>query len=88
MAPAIVAANRFSAKPGDTIDSGRLTTFLSENGYLRTDTVREPGEFAIRGGIIDIFPPGAEEPLRLDLFGDVLEGIRGFDALSQAWSQP
>jgi transcription-repair coupling factor (superfamily II helicase) len=81
--PKIVAANHFSAKPDDTIDTGRLTTFLSENGYLRTDTVREPGEFAIRGGIIDIFPPGTEEPLRLDLFGDVLEGIRGFDALSQ-----
>ncbi len=81
--PQIVAASHYSARPGDTIDTGRLFAFLSENGYLRTDTVREPGEFAVRGGIIDIFPPGTEDPLRLDLFGDELEGIRGFDALSQ-----
>ncbi|MCE3250520.1 MAG: mfd1, partial [Geminicoccaceae bacterium] len=43
----------------------------------------EPGEYAVRGGIIDIFPSGAEQPLRLDLFGDVLEAIRAFDPLTQ-----
>ena len=46
-------------------------------------TVREPGEYAVRGGIIDMFPPGQENPVRLDLFGDDVEGIRQFDALSQ-----
>ena len=81
--PKIVAASHFVARPGDTIDTGELIAFLLENGYLRTDTVREPGEFAVRGGIIDVYPPSTEDPLRLDLFGDVLEGIRGFDALSQ-----
>ena len=81
--PEIVAASHYSAQPGDTIDTARLVAFLLENGYLRTDTVREPGEFAVRGGIIDVFPPGTEDPLRLDLFGDELEGIRGFDALNQ-----
>ena len=81
--PEIVAANRYSARAGATIDTDGLVAFLSKNGYLRTDTVREPGEFAVRGGIIDIYPPGTEDPLRLDLFGDNLEGIRGFDALSQ-----
>ena len=40
----------------------------------------EPGEFAVRGGLVDLFPPGTNEPLRLDLFGDVLEAIRSFDA--------
>jgi transcription-repair coupling factor (superfamily II helicase) len=81
--PEIVVASHYAARPGDTIDTEHLIGFLTENGYLRTDTVREPGEFAIRGGIIDVFPPGTEDPLRLDLFGDELEGIRGFDALSQ-----
>ncbi|NKB49065.1 MAG: transcription-repair coupling factor [Alphaproteobacteria bacterium] len=81
--PQIVAASHYAARPGDTIDTDHLVGFLTENGYLRTDTVREPGEFAIRGGIIDVFPPGTEDPLRLDLFGDELEGVRGFDALSQ-----
>ncbi|MFT5181366.1 MAG: transcription-repair coupling factor (superfamily II helicase), partial [Alphaproteobacteria bacterium] len=81
--PQVVGASHYAARLGDTIDTGQLTIFLLANGYLRTDTVREPGEFAVRGGIIDVFPPGTEDPLRLDLFGDDLEGIRGFDALSQ-----
>jgi len=81
--PEIVAASHYTAWPGDTLDTGLLIAFLLENGYLRTDTVREPGEFAVRGGIIDVFPPSTEDPLRLDLFGDELEGIRSFDALSQ-----
>ena len=71
------------AAPGDEIDLDRLTAFLARNGYQRAGTVREPGEFAVRGGIVDIFPPGRERPLRLDLFGDTLEGIRGFDAATQ-----
>jgi transcription-repair coupling factor (superfamily II helicase) len=54
-----------------------------ENGYGRSDTVMEPGEFAVRGGLVDLFPPGTPEPLRLDLFGDTLEAIRSFDPMSQ-----
>ena len=61
----------------------RLTDFLARNGYGRTDTVREPGEFAIRGGIVDLFPSGIAEPLRLDFFGDTIEGMRSFDPLTQ-----
>ena len=53
------------------------------NTYVRTGTVREPGEYAVRGGIIDLWPPGTDEPLRLDLFGRELETIRSFDAGSQ-----
>ena len=60
-----------------------LLIFLEHGGYLRTDTVREAGEFAVRGGILDIFPAGSEEPLRLDFFGDELEHIRLFDPITQ-----
>ena len=73
----------FSAAKGETIDLGALTDYLVKNGYGRAETVMEPGEYAIRGGLIDVFPPGLDEPVRLDLFGDVLEDIRGFDPLSQ-----
>ena len=57
--------------------------FLEGNGYDRTGSVREAGEFAVRGGIIDVFPSGVKEPFRLDFFGDDLEGIRIFDPSSQ-----
>ncbi|NYZ11965.1 transcription-repair coupling factor [Azospirillum sp. RWY-5-1] len=73
----------FTAKLRDRIDLEALQRFLANNGYTRAQTVREPGEFAVRGGIVDLFPPGAEEPLRLDLFGDELEGVRAFDPMSQ-----
>ncbi|MSP88065.1 MAG: transcription-repair coupling factor [Alphaproteobacteria bacterium] len=69
--------------PGSQTSLADLVRFFGDNGYTRTDTVREPGEFAVRGGIIDVFPPGAEEPLRLDFFGDEIEAIRRFDPLSQ-----
>ena len=70
-------------RKGQTLDVAWLTKFLSENGYGRSETVMEPGEFAVRGGLVDLFPPGTSEPLRLDLFGDTLEAIRSFDAMSQ-----
>ena len=73
----------FRAVAGGRVATGDLLAFLEANGYLRVGTVREPGEFAIRGGIIDLFPPGAAEPLRLDLFGDELEAIRVFDPVTQ-----
>ncbi len=60
-----------------------LTRFLEANGYGRADTVMEPGEYAVRGGIVDIFPAGEMDPVRLDLFGDTVESIRRFDATTQ-----
>src|SRR5208282_2512759 len=60
-----------------------LRSFLGHNGYNRTDMVREPGEYAVRGGIVDVYPAGAAAPLRLDFLGDLVENIRSFDALSQ-----
>jgi transcription-repair coupling factor (superfamily II helicase) len=60
-----------------------LARFLDANGYGRAGTVMEPGEYAIRGGIIDIFPAGEADPVRLDLFGDTIESIRVFDPGTQ-----
>jgi transcription-repair coupling factor (superfamily II helicase) len=57
--------------------------YLEGHGYTRSDIVMEPGEYAVRGGILDVFPSGRDEPLRLDFFGDELESIRSFDAASQ-----
>ncbi|MEM9278895.1 MAG: transcription-repair coupling factor, partial [Pseudomonadota bacterium] len=69
--------------PGNQVDMDALVARLSGEGFERTSTVRERGEFAIRGGILDIFVPGREEPLRLDFFGDTLESIRTFDPVTQ-----
>lgn len=73
----------FSIQKNAALNGEDLQKFLSNNGYLRTDTVRETGEFAIRGDIIDLFPPSQEQPLRIDLFGDEVEKIRLFDPLTQ-----
>jgi len=73
----------FFAIVGRDVDRDALTAFLARNAYSRTGTVREPGEYAVRGGILDLWPPGAPEPLRLDFFGAQLETIRRFDAESQ-----
>ena len=81
-----IANASFFAKVGAEIELEELTLFLARNAYSRTGTVREPGEFAPRGGILDLWPPGAEEPLRLDFFGRELEAIRRFDAESQRTS--
>ncbi len=78
-----IASATFAAVPSQSLDSNKLIAFLAENGFSRTGTVVDPGDFAVRGGIIDIFPPGAEAPIRLDFFGDTLESIRSFDPQSQ-----
>ncbi|MDF2764930.1 MAG: transcription-repair coupling factor [Rhodospirillales bacterium] len=77
------AGRVLEAKAGARLDQAELVAYLNANGYTRTDIVDEPGEFAVRGGILDLFPPGAEEPLRLDFFGDEIEAIRRFDPLTQ-----
>ena len=71
------------AKNGAEVDRDALVGFLSGNGYVRAGTVREPGDFSLRGGIIDLWPPGEEQPLRLDFFGSTLDAIRRFDAETQ-----
>ncbi len=66
-----------------TIRQEELARFLEANGYGRAATVMEPGEYAMRGGIVDLFPSGLAEPVRLDFFGDTIESIRSFDPASQ-----
>ncbi|HEY4343407.1 MAG TPA: transcription-repair coupling factor [Parvibaculum sp.] len=78
-----VATSAWSAHVGNVIDLDQLTTYLIANGYARTGTVRERGEFAVRGGIVDIFPSGFDAPIRLDMFGDTLDAVRSFDPESQ-----
>ncbi|MEG3617306.1 transcription-repair coupling factor [Magnetovibrio sp. PR-2] len=70
-------------RAGDEIDPDKLDTYLVEHGYHNAQTVMEPGEFAKRGGLVDIFPTGSKEPVRLDFFGDEVETIRRFDPASQ-----
>jgi transcription-repair coupling factor (superfamily II helicase) len=70
-------------KAGERVKPEELARFLEANGYVRAATVMEPGEFAMRGGIVDLFPSGMAEPVRLDLFGDDIEDIRSFDPASQ-----
>jgi transcription-repair coupling factor (superfamily II helicase) len=69
--------------PGERIDRDQLAAKLQANGYQRVDTVAEAGEFAIRGGLIDLFPTGEEYALRLDFFGDEIENVRRFDPADQ-----
>ena len=80
---AVVASQGLTAQPGNQIDMNTLTARLEASGFDRVGTVRDVGEFAVRGGILDLFAPGAAEPLRLDFFGDTLESIRAFDPASQ-----
>jgi len=73
----------FKATVGSRIDEDALRNFLVRMGFTQSPTVMEPGDYAVRGGIIDIFPPGQSGPVRLDLFGDVLDGARRFEPATQ-----
>jgi transcription-repair coupling factor (superfamily II helicase) len=69
--------------PGQRLDMKELLERLNLAGFQRTGTVMEPGEYAVRGGIIDLYPPGRSSPVRLDFFGDTLEHIKAFDPETQ-----
>src|SRR5690606_16691050 len=73
----------FETRVGRDLDTAALERYFTVNGYVRASTVSERGEYAIRGGVIDVFPPGFPEPVRLDMFGDTLESIRAFDPETQ-----
>ena len=79
----IVSNNSFVAIVGRTINVKELRSYFSKMGFVQTPTVTEPGDYAIRGGIIDVFPPGESGPVRMDLFGDELESARRFDPVTQ-----
>jgi transcription-repair coupling factor (superfamily II helicase) len=80
---AVFRGASLTVETGGLIDPMDLTRFLEANGYGRADTVMEPGEYAVRGGIVDIYPAGEPDPVRLDLFGDTVESMRYFDASTQ-----
>lgn len=73
----------FTAEVGDEVQREKLVKFLVDNGYLRSETVMEPGEYAVRGDIVDVFSPGCHDPIRLDLEWDEVSNIRSFDPMSQ-----
>ena len=83
MSPAQLAAARLSLRVGERIEQRVLLTALVAGGYEAAVEVSGVGEFANRGGIIDIWPPGAADPLRLELFGDEVESMRAFDPMTQ-----
>ncbi|MCA9236448.1 MAG: hypothetical protein KDA44_13325, partial [Planctomycetales bacterium] len=79
---ALVGATR-TIGVGDSVDAGEVTRWLAERGCTGTTAVELPGEFALRGGILDVYPPDAEHPVRIELFGDEVESIRTFDVATQ-----
>ena len=79
----IIKNASFTAKIGSTINIDNLTNYLTHNGYSRSSTVVDHGDYAIRGSIIDIFPPGNKKPVRIDLWGDEVDTIKLFDPVSQ-----
>jgi transcription-repair coupling factor (superfamily II helicase) len=70
-------------KRGETFDNELLLNHLNTVGYTATDVVEMPGEYALRGGILDVYSPEAERPLRIEFFGDEVESIRKFDPSTQ-----
>jgi transcription-repair coupling factor (superfamily II helicase) len=78
-----LARQSLAAAPGNLLPMSGVTQWLELNGYTRAATVREAGDYAIRGGIVDLFAPGMDVPVRLDFFGDTLESIRSFDPETQ-----
>jgi len=69
--------------PKERIGRDRLATLLQANGYVRVETVADAGEFAVRGGLVDLYPSGEAQALRLDFFGDEIESVRTFDPADQ-----
>jgi transcription-repair coupling factor (superfamily II helicase) len=78
-----VATHALSVAPGNVIGMQGVIEWLELNGFIRASTVREPGDYAVRGGILDLYPPGMDMPVRFDFFGDALETIRAFDSQTQ-----
>ncbi len=75
--------NTFSASKGESLDINFLTELLTEYDFEKADFVYEPGQFAVRGGILDIYSFASDLPYRIELFGDEIESIRSFDPSNQ-----
>jgi len=83
-----LAGRTFWLKNGQTLDIGRLKTDLVDAGYNHVSHVVAAGEFAVRGGIVDLFPMGSEMPYRIDLFDDEIDSIKTFDTDTQRTISP
>ena len=81
--PSFLAAHTFFFKKGDKLDEMALRLQLQQAGYDPVSAVVRPGEYSLRGGLIDLFPMGSALPYRIDLFGDEIDQIRSFDPDSQ-----
>jgi transcription-repair coupling factor (superfamily II helicase) len=81
--PSFLAAYTFFFRQGEKLDEAKLKAQLTLAGYSHVTQVMSPGEYSVRGGLIDLFPMGSALPYRLDLFGDEIETIRTFDADTQ-----
>lgn len=81
--PSTLSGNIISFKRGEPVDLGDLLERFVKYGFARTDFVYEPGEIALRGGILDVYSYGNEKPYRIELFGDEVDSIRQFDPQSQ-----
>ena len=86
--PAELAARGRTIKTGDTVDRDELAAFLVAAGWTRTPVVDEPGTFAVRGEVVDLYAPLSPHPVRLELFGDTVESLRWFDEDSQRTLRP
>ncbi|HGK5985105.1 TPA: transcription-repair coupling factor [Neisseria meningitidis] len=83
-----LAGRTFWLKTGQTLDIGRLKSDLVDAGYNHVSHVVAAGEFAVRGGIVDLFPMGSEMPYRIDLFDDEIDSIKTFDTDTQRTISP
>lgn len=79
----LVAAQSLQLKPGNVRAMSEIVQWLEVNGFSRASTVRDVGEYAVRGGILDLYAPGGAAPVRLDFFGDAIETIKSFDPETQ-----
>jgi transcription-repair coupling factor (superfamily II helicase) len=84
--PDVVVAGAERLVAEDAIDLDRMVTRLSEAGYLRAPVVEDPGSFAVRGGILDVWPPQLEAPVRAELYGDLVLSLKAFEPDSQRTS--
>ena len=81
--PTRFRATGFVLRPDDEISPIDLGDRLADAGYRRQDPTDEPGEFSVRGGVVDLFPPGARQPIRIEFIGDTIESLRTYDPTSQ-----
>ncbi|NVH78544.1 transcription-repair coupling factor, partial [Paraburkholderia sp. JPY432] len=81
--PSFLAGTTFNFKQKQRLDEASLRSQLTLAGYTNVSQVVQPGEYAVRGGLIDLFPMGSAVPYRVDLFGDEVDSIRVFDPDSQ-----